>query len=168
MSRRLFAALALCSVLRAAPALGDTPSGKPTSPTLCEQETTALGRSACALGLALAEHAQGALVIAAAAPSDANGTPPARITQKLAELVAARLDALDLLAVPFGERAAELGLAAAGLRYDGEPPTLEALAAALERDLERGATSLGPHLDDVVLVAGDREHDVVEGELQTH
>jgi DNA replication and repair protein RecF len=80
-----------------------------------------------------------------------------RVATLGAELAAARLDALDLLAVPFGERAAELGLAAAGLRYDGEPPTLEALAAALEHDLERGATSLGPHLDDVVLVAGDRE-----------
>jgi DNA replication and repair protein RecF len=80
-----------------------------------------------------------------------------RVATLGAELAAARLDALDLLAAPFGERAAELGLAAAGLRYDGEPPTLEALAAALEHDLERGATSLGPHLDDVVLVAGDRE-----------
>ena len=74
-----------------------------------------------------------------------------------AELVAARRDALDLLAAPFSERAAELGLAGAALRYEGAPPTLEALAAALERDLERGVTSLGPHLDDVVLVAGDRE-----------
>jgi DNA replication and repair protein RecF len=74
-----------------------------------------------------------------------------------AELVAARLDALDLLALPFGERAGELGLADAALRYEGAPPTLEALAGALERDLERGATSLGPHLDDVLLVAGDRE-----------
>jgi DNA replication and repair protein RecF len=74
-----------------------------------------------------------------------------------AELVAARLAALELLAGPFRERAAELGLAAVGLRYDGDPPTQDALAAALDRDLERGATSLGPHLDDVVLVAGDRD-----------
>ena len=80
-----------------------------------------------------------------------------RVAALGAELVAARLDALDLLAVPFGERAAELGLAGAGLSYAGEAPTLEALAVALERDLERGATSLGPHLDDVVLVAGARE-----------
>ena len=80
-----------------------------------------------------------------------------RVTTLGADLVAARLDALDLLGAPFGERAAELGLAGAALRYEGVPPTLGALAAALERDLERGATSLGPHLDDVVLVAGERE-----------
>ena len=58
---------------------------------------------------------------------------------------------------PFAERAAELGLARASLRYEGEPPTGEGLAAALERDLERGATSLGPHLDDIVIAAGDRD-----------
>jgi len=40
---------------------------------------------------------------------------------------------------------------------EGEPPTVEGLAGALERDLERGATSLGPHLDDVLLLAGDRD-----------
>lgn len=73
------------------------------------------------------------------------------------ELVAARLDVLDLLALPFAERAAELGLGDAALRYEGAPPTLEALEAVLDRDVERGATSLGPHLDDVVLVAGGRE-----------
>ena len=80
-----------------------------------------------------------------------------RVASLGAELVAARLDALGLLTLPFSERAAELGLADAALRYEGVPPTVEALAAALERDVERGATSLGPHLDDVVLEAGDRE-----------
>ena len=33
----------------------------------------------------------------------------------------------------------------------------EGLNAALDRDLDRGATSLGPHLDDVVLAAGSRD-----------
>jgi DNA replication and repair protein RecF len=74
-----------------------------------------------------------------------------------AELVAARLETLALLEPCFAERAAELGLDAAALRYEGEPPTLEGLGAALGRDLERGVTSLGPHLDDVVLLAGDRD-----------
>jgi DNA replication and repair protein RecF len=62
-----------------------------------------------------------------------------------------------VLGPPFAERAGELGLAEAELRYDGEPPTVAALEARLERDLERGVTGLGPHLDDVVLAAGTRE-----------
>ena len=74
-----------------------------------------------------------------------------------AQLVAARLDALAVLQSPFSERADELGLGPALLRYEGEPPSREQLDARLERDLERGTTSLGPHLDDVVLVAGGRE-----------
>jgi DNA replication and repair protein RecF len=73
------------------------------------------------------------------------------------QLVAARKETLHLLAAPFAERAGELGLADAELRYDGEPPTVEALEARLERDLERGATGLGPHLHDVVVAAGARE-----------
>ena len=73
------------------------------------------------------------------------------------ELVVARLDVLSLLAPAFSARAAELGLEDVSLRYEGEPPTPEGLAAALERDLERSATSLGPHLDDVVLAAAGRD-----------
>jgi len=74
-----------------------------------------------------------------------------------AELVGARVDALAVLEPAFGERAEELGLGEAALRYDGEPPAREQLQERLERDLERGATSLGPHLHDVVLAAGGRE-----------
>jgi DNA replication and repair protein RecF len=73
------------------------------------------------------------------------------------QLVAARKETLHLLSAPFAERAGELGLADAELRYDGEPPTVEALEARLERDLERGVTGLGPHLHDVVVAAGARE-----------
>ena len=43
------------------------------------------------------------------------------------------------------------------LGYDGEPPTRAALEARLDRDLERGATGLGPHLDDVLIGSGDRD-----------
>jgi len=74
-----------------------------------------------------------------------------------AALVVSRLETLALLEPPFAERAGELGLDDAQLRYEGEPPTVEELEARLDRDLERGVTSLGPHLDDVVLVAGGRE-----------
>jgi DNA replication and repair protein RecF len=74
-----------------------------------------------------------------------------------AELVAARLETLALLEPSFAVRAGELGVGDVSLRYEGEPPTPEGLAAAFERDLERGATSLGPHLDDVVIAAAGRD-----------
>jgi DNA replication and repair protein RecF len=74
-----------------------------------------------------------------------------------AALVASRLEALALLGPPFAERAGELGLDAAELRYDGEPTTTAQLEERLDRDLDRGTTSLGPHLDDVIVLAGPRE-----------
>jgi DNA replication and repair protein RecF len=80
-----------------------------------------------------------------------------RVAQLAAELVGARRDAIALLAPPFAERAAELGLPAAALAYDAEPPTAADLKARLERDLERGLTGRGPHLDDVVVRSGPRD-----------
>ena len=80
-----------------------------------------------------------------------------RVASLGAELVATRLETLALLEPSFAARAGELGLAGVTLGYEGDPPTLEALDAALPRDLERGATSLGPHLDDVVLAAAGRD-----------
>jgi DNA replication and repair protein RecF len=74
-----------------------------------------------------------------------------------ASLVASRLETLALLGPPFAERAGELGLEDAGLRYEGDPPTVAELEQRLDRDLDRGVTSLGPHLDDVVLLSGSRE-----------
>jgi DNA replication and repair protein RecF len=80
-----------------------------------------------------------------------------RVAALGAELVATRAETLALLEPSFGDRADEFRLGAVSLRYDGEPPTPEGLAAVLERDLDRGATSLGPHLDDIVIAAGDRD-----------
>jgi DNA replication and repair protein RecF len=80
-----------------------------------------------------------------------------RVATLGAELVTARLAALALLEPAFAARADELGLGSISLRYDGEPPTAEGLAGALDRDLERGVTSLGPHLDDVVIAAAGRD-----------
>src|SRR4051812_35619024 len=37
------------------------------------------------------------------------------------------------------------------------PPTVAALEDRLDRDLDRGVTGLGPHLDDVVIASGTRE-----------
>ena len=74
-----------------------------------------------------------------------------------ASLVESRREVIDLLAPGFAERAGELGLPDAALDYTGEPPTAAALEARLERDLERGVTGLGPHLDDVTIRSGERE-----------
>lgn len=73
------------------------------------------------------------------------------------QLVEARSEVLATLAPAFAERAGELGLPAARMTYDGEPPSVEVLEARLDRDLERGSTGLGPHLDDVVLTSGTRD-----------
>ena len=73
------------------------------------------------------------------------------------ELVAARRETLELLASPFAERAGELGVPEAELRYDGSPPSIAALEARLDRDLDRGTTGLGPHLDDVLVASAGRD-----------
>jgi DNA replication and repair protein RecF len=73
------------------------------------------------------------------------------------ELVTARKEALALLQPPFVERAGELGLAEAELRYESESLTVAALEQRLDRDLDRGVTGLGPHLDDIVLAAATRD-----------
>jgi len=82
-------------------------------------------------------------------------------TEQVAELggslVASRLETLSTLGPAFAERAGELGFEDAELRYDGAAPTTAELEARLDRDLERGVTSLGPHLDDVVLASAGRE-----------
>jgi DNA replication and repair protein RecF len=74
-----------------------------------------------------------------------------------AQLVEARHEVIAALAPGFAERADELGLPSAHIRYTGEPPTAAALEERIERDLERGSTRVGPHLDDVVLMSGARD-----------
>jgi DNA replication and repair protein RecF len=73
------------------------------------------------------------------------------------KLVESRTEVVALLAPGFAERADELGLPSARMTYEGEPPTVELLEARLDRDLERGATGLGPHLDDILLTSGTRD-----------
>ena len=80
-----------------------------------------------------------------------------RVASLGAQLVAARAETIVELAAPFGERADELGLPGAALGYEADPPTAEALEARLDDDLDRGATGLGPHLDDIEIRAGDRD-----------
>jgi DNA replication and repair protein RecF len=74
-----------------------------------------------------------------------------------ARLVEYRQNALAVLSPVFADRAGELGLPDAALEYVGEPPTVEALEARLDRDLDRGVTGLGPHLDDVAVRSGERD-----------
>jgi DNA replication and repair protein RecF len=82
-------------------------------------------------------------------------------TQRIADLGAALVEqrrlALAQLAPGFTERAEELGLPAARLVYEAEAPTAVQLEARLSRDLERGTTGVGPHLDDVLVASGDRD-----------
>jgi DNA replication and repair protein RecF len=74
-----------------------------------------------------------------------------------AELAERRAATLASLAPGFAARAEELGLPAATLAYEGDPPTQSELEARLQRDLDRGATSLGPHLHDVAIASSGRD-----------
>ena len=73
------------------------------------------------------------------------------------ELVEARQATLDVLAPHFAESAERLLLAAATIGYEGEAASVGDYEARLQRDLERCATGLGPHLHDVRIEAGGRD-----------
>ena len=73
------------------------------------------------------------------------------------ELVAARRELIELLTPAFAETAEELQLGGGALGYEGEPPSRDELEGREERDLARGSTSLGPHLHDVAITAGERD-----------
>lgn len=82
-------------------------------------------------------------------------------TERVADLgrslVESRTETIALLAPGFAERAEELDLPAARIAYLGTPPTVAELEATIERDVDRGTTGLGPHLDDVQLLSGTRD-----------
>ncbi len=80
-----------------------------------------------------------------------------RVASLGAKLVGARREAVLVLSPGFAACAEELRLAEGRLVYDAEPPSVEALEARLDKDLDRGATGLGPHLDDVGIASGDRD-----------
>lgn len=124
-----------------------------------------LGRLSPAQGLLPAEYGaalaqrNAALRRIAAGISSVSALEP--WTQQVAglgeRLVTARCEALKELQPGFAERAGELGLPAGALAYEGEPPSVDALDARRDRDLERGSTGAGPHLHDVQLLAGGRD-----------
>src|SRR5947209_8724793 len=82
-------------------------------------------------------------------------------TERVADLghslVEARTEVIALLAPGFADRAEELGLAVARLVYEGAPPSVEELEAQIDRDVDRGTTGIGPHLDDIQLLSGPRD-----------
>jgi DNA replication and repair protein RecF len=80
-----------------------------------------------------------------------------RVASLGAELVDQRRTALDALALGFETRATELLLPEARLSYEATAPSVEELTARLARDIERGTTSIGPHLDDVTIASGARD-----------
>jgi DNA replication and repair protein RecF len=90
-------------------------------------------------------------------PRDAIAPWTEQVANLGSKLVESRTEVVAWLAPGFAERADELGLPSARMTYEGEPPTVEALEVRLERDLERGATGLGPHLDDVLLTSRTRD-----------
>ncbi len=84
-----------------------------------------------------------------------------RAVEAGAALTSARAMTTEALRVPFAERAADLGLDDALLRYQPSRAAADVLEARLARDVRRGTTSAGPHLDEIRILAGDRE-------LRTH
>jgi DNA replication and repair protein RecF len=81
----------------------------------------------------------------------------AQVAELGAALVAAREEALAILGPLFATKAAALGLPDGRLDYAGRAPSVEELEARLPRDLDRGITGAGPHLDDVGIRSGERD-----------
>jgi len=80
-----------------------------------------------------------------------------RVAELGARLTELRAETAQALSPGFGVRGNELGLADARLAYEAVAPTVAALEARIDQDLVRGSTGLGPHLDDVLIAAGNRE-----------
>jgi DNA replication and repair protein RecF len=80
-----------------------------------------------------------------------------QVSRLATDLVAGRHETVAALQPRFAERAGELGLPRAELRYEGEAPTAAQLEERVDRDLERGATGAGPHLDDLGVLSADRD-----------
>ena len=80
-----------------------------------------------------------------------------RVVEIGAWLTEARSEAVAALAAPVAERASALGLEGVRLEYKAEPPSVGDFDERLQRELDRGTTSLGPHLDDIGIIAGARE-----------
>ena len=91
--------------------------------------------------------------------SDASALDPwtDRVVALASELTEARRLTIELLSSAFAERAAELGLPDASVGYDADPPSRADLDDRLPRDVERGTTGLGPHLDEFRVLSAERD-----------
>ncbi len=74
-----------------------------------------------------------------------------------AALVEARAETIALLGPAFARLISGFGLEPGRLVYEGEPPLRSELDERLQRDVQRGTTSAGPHLHDVAILAGERD-----------
>jgi DNA replication and repair protein RecF len=88
---------------------------------------------------------------------DAIGPWTEQVATTGTELDAARAELIGLLAPRFAAAAAALALPEAMLRYEPRPLRVTDLQERLGRDIDRGATGVGPHLRDVEILAGGRE-----------
>ena len=79
------------------------------------------------------------------------------VAQLGAELDRRRGELVRVLAPGFRERGELLGLADATLGYEEKGLTVEELNARLDRDVDRGTTGAGPHLQDVRVSSGERD-----------
>jgi DNA replication and repair protein RecF len=109
-------------------------------------------------GAALGQR-NAALRRVAAGHSSADALVPwtERVAALAAELTVSRQETVAALGGLFSARAGALGLEAARLVYEAEAPTAAELEARLQRDLDRGTTGLGPHLEDVAIEAAARD-----------
>jgi DNA replication and repair protein RecF len=109
-------------------------------------------------GRALAQRNEALRRVRAGASSRAAVAPwTERVAAAGTELDLARAELVALLAAGYAESAGLLGLGNAVIRYNPRPLEPAALEERLDRDIERGATGIGPHLRDVGLCAGDRD-----------
>jgi len=93
MSRRTFGFFALLATLVASAAQAEPAPSKSAPNAGCDRESTAIGRSACALAGSLSGQADSALIVAAAAVGDERVALPGAVSERLAQLVAAKLGA---------------------------------------------------------------------------
>jgi DNA replication and repair protein RecF len=80
-----------------------------------------------------------------------------RLTELGGLLSEVRGEVVSLLGKPFAARGVELGLADGRLVHEVARVSAQELEGRLERDLERGFTGAGPHLEDVAVQSGERD-----------